>query len=204
MTPPGQPPHPVPGVVQTLLARDLAGVRLLLLEGRSGSGKSTAIATLLARHPDFAGQPRTEIQGGPIVWRGMRPSTPLVVVDELTRLADVPPLVRLLARGHRVIAASHLPGAWLAHLGPCLGIAHAATDRDPATIERYLQDRGVSHTRAGIARFCHRFGATYTDADIVLEHAGGNDFDHALTMFERRCTLRMRPRRRETVMRIVR
>ena len=197
------PPTAVPGASHPVLARDLDGVRLLVLEGRSGSGKSTTIAALLDRHREFAGLSRTEISGSPVEWRGLRVATPLVVIDELTRLADVPRVIGLLAEGRRVICASHLPGAWLGRIGAPFGILRIATDRDPGAIARYLGTRGVRYTGAAIERFVRRFGATYTDADIILEHAGGNDFDRALSHFERRCSLRMTPRHRDTEVRVI-
>ena len=166
--------------------------RAIVFHGASGSGKSTCINHLLRRHPDLAGRPVSRISGGPIDWRTVAPPEHrIVVIDELLELKDLMAALRLLAAGHIVIAASHLP-SWLTS---CIGLFwrlhQFATDRAPQKIERHLARRGVSYTPQTVAAYCDRFGATYTDAEIILEHTGGEDFDIAYRQFMRRCDLKL-------------
>lgn len=56
---------------------------------------------------------------------------------------------------------------------------HVDTDRDPIKIERYLDRLGVRYTDRAVTLFCRRYGANFTDCDIVLEWDGGRDFDRA-------------------------
>ena len=182
-----------------LLACDFSGVRLLALHGVSGSGKSTAIAELLEAHSEFRERPCDRVAGPDIDWRRLDLSGELVVVDECTSLSDLCGLVRLLRRGHRVLAASHLPLWTSAVLGLVWPVLALATDRDPAKIERYLATRGVVFSAGRVRALCARFGASYAWADLILDHDGGLDFDRAYDRFERCCQVevtRTRPVRR--------
>lgn len=174
-----------------LCEADLARAHAVFFHGASGSGKSSYIGHLLDETPAFAGRPCDRIAGGPIDWQAVpAPCHGLVVVDELLTLEDLHQVAKLLTRGHRIIAASHLP-AWLtAGLGVRWKVKQFATDRAPEKIERHLASKGVRFSARTVADFCRAFGATYTDADIILAHTGGDDFDRAYRSFMRRCSLR--------------
>ena len=170
---------------------DVATARAIIFHGASGSGKSSYIDHLLHTAPALAGRPFERISGGPIDWRGVAaPASEIVVVDELLVPGDLRRVAGLLTRGHRVIAASHLAPWQTACLSLRWKTRQYATDRAPAKIERHLASKGVCFSRQTVAEFCRRFGATYTDADIILEHAGGDDFDKAYRSFMKRCDLR--------------
>ncbi len=182
-----------------LLARDLSDLRLLALHGVSGSGKSTAIAWLLQTHPAFRGRTCSHVAGPRIDWRRLDLVSELVVVDECTALRDLHGLVRLLRRGHRVLAASHLPLATSAALGLAWPVLALATDRDAAKLERYLTALGADFSAERVGALCARFGASYAWVDLVLDYDGGLDFDRAYDRFERCCQVevtRTRPVRR--------
>ena len=173
---------------------DLTGVRLLVLHGASGSGKSTYLHYLLKNHSSFRGQSVTRVRGGPIDWSAIdRPEGDIVLVDELVRGRDIPFVARLLHRGYRVVAASHLHPVLTGFIGLRWNTRQFATDRDARKIERYLDGRGVRYSPKIVAAFCRAHGATYTDADIILSHVGGEDFDRAFLRFQRFCTLKRRP-----------
>ena len=150
-----------------LLGRDFSRHRLVLFCGASGSGKSTAIRFLLERHPDFNG-------------------TDVMVMDEV----HAGNLHRLAANvmGRRVLAASHFPLAWISALP---GITVFRTDRDRGKIARYLRALGVSASSEAVEAYVRRFGATYTDVDIILERYPAPRFDIALARFQRFCRLRL-------------
>ena len=176
-----------------LLSRDLSGVRLVALHGVSGSGKSTAIARLLEVHPAFRDRPCCHVTGPGIDWRRLDLPAELVVVDECTALRDLLGLLRLLGRGHRVLAASHLPLASSAALGLRWPVVALPTDRDPAKIERYLAARGADFSAERVRALCARFGASYAWVDLILGFDGGLDFDRAYDRFERCCKVETRP-----------
>jgi len=169
----------------------------IIFHGASGSGKSTCIAHLLERHPGFRGQPHAKITGGPIEWNHVRPvKERLVVIDELLTLTDMWHLGRLMQSGHVVIAASHLP-PWLTGLfGVIWPLRQFATDRDERKITRFFQRQKITCSPQTVSEFCKKFGATYTDAEIILDHTGGSDFDLAYRRFTQLCSIeRVRPHR---------
>ena len=176
-----------------LLSRDLSGIRLVALHGVSGSGKSTAIAQLLEAHPAFRDRPCCHVAGPGIDWRRLDLPAELVVVDECTSPRDLLGLLRLLGRGHRVLAASHLPLASSALLGLGWPVLALPTDRDPAKIERYLTALGVDFSAERVRVLCGRVGASYAWVDLILDFDGGLDFDRAYDRFERCCRVESRP-----------
>ncbi len=191
-TPPGRfDPH------LGLTRAELAPCRAVIFHGASGSGKSTYIDNLTETHSMFRHRARSYITGGPIDWTGaQQPLEPLVIVDELLTLHDFWQVVRLLRAGHWIIAASHLPPWLTASIGAAWPLRQFATDRDPVKIERFLSHRGVRFSRPIVAEYCNKYGATYTDIQIILDHVGGDDFDRAYTRFESLCRIDLvRPHR---------
>lgn len=174
-----------------LMRRPLAELDLLVLCGASGSGKSTTLEALLERHAAFRGSRMDFVTGSPIDWRSARVSAPLVVVDEIVALRDLWHIRRHVASGRRVLAASHLPPAIhsIAAAGcRCLVVRCAP---DAAAIARHVRRLGHACTCDAARAFCAAGGASFTDAAIVLEHAGGGaDFDTAWRAFARNCTIR--------------
>ncbi|HVR43577.1 MAG TPA: hypothetical protein VMS56_09035 [Thermoanaerobaculia bacterium] len=161
---------------------DLSRHRLVAFVGRSGSGKSTAIRWLLEDHPDFRRREAVVLQ------RSRFSSLPdgrhdLVVLDDLVTTADLRCLPPLLRRSRTLLVASHLATAWFRLLQPLFRASIFRTDRDQGKIARYLAGRGVEASDSAVREFARRFGATYTDADIVLERHPGSSFDAALARF---------------------
>ena len=153
-------------------ARDFSRHRLIAFVGESGSGKSTAIRFLLERHPDFARRGRD-----------------VVVADEVPRVADLARLWEPARRGATLLVASHLPAAWFRALCPLLGGAVFRTDRDTGKISRYLQRRKVPASARAVEAYVRRFGATYTDVDIIVERFPAASFDASLARFLRLCRI---------------
>lgn len=178
-----------PGAVDDflgLLARDLSRVRTLVLHGRSGSGKSTLLRHVLrVGAVEFGGDP-VVLDARPMRWeeaRGLRDRT--VLVDEVLELREVRHVAGLVARGCRVLVASHV-GPWaywpLRPFGPVLALA---TDRDPAKLARYLAARGIRASPEVLRDYTRRYGATYTDLEIILERCPGDELGASLARFER-------------------
>ena len=153
-----------------LARRGFRGIRLVLLHGESGSGKSTALQWLLRNHPEF-------------VDRGWR------VVDEVRVPADMARVWRALRAGERVLVATHVRPRWYAPLRFYGRQAWFDLDAHPAKITHWLAQRGVRASAVAVAEFCRRYGPNYVDARLVLEHTGGMDFDLALARFRRDCRL---------------
>ena len=189
---PMRPPEPGFDDHLGLMSRDFSGARLVVFHGVSGSGKSTSIARLLSDHPDFRGQACGHVTGPGIRWRGLCRREHLVAVDECYRLRDLFGLARLLRRGHRVLAASHLPIWTSALLGRIWPVVALRTDCDPAKIARYLDTCRVRFSRDRVLDFSSRFGASYLDVDRIMEFDGGRDFDRAYDRFIRCCRVETR------------
>jgi len=153
-----------------LAGRSLAGVDLVSFHGRSGSGKSTAIEYLLARHPDLVGD---------------RTGARVTVFDDLIGPREIGRIVRALGRGQRVLAACHFDRRWLGMLRLRWRLLAFDLDAIPTKIERWLDARGVDYTPRAVERFCREHGANYTDAQIILERSPGASFDRALSRFLR-------------------
>lgn len=155
-----------------LAALELRGVRVVVLCGESGSGKSTAIEHLLHTHPELAADPK------------------LRIIEELRRWPDLKVFLAQLWRGHRLLVASHLPPflhRLLAVLAPTQVIA---LDQHPIKISRWLSARGVPYTDESVAAFCALYGPNYSDAALILQHTESSSFDQALGRFLRQCSLR--------------
>ena len=159
-----------------LARRPLGRCRGVTFHGRSGSGKSSALAFVRERNPAFAGARGEEV----------------AVFDDLGSPRSLPEIARALAAGRRVLAACHFHPRWLLPLRARWRLASFALDPLPGKLERALDERGVRYTREAVAAFCRRFGANYTDLAIVLEYAPAASFDAALARFLRECRVEHR------------
>ena len=91
-----------------LMSLDLVSTRLLICQGMSGSGKTTAIEHLCEYHPHLSDRDvRTFRLTGP---RCQLPTlhNQLVVLDDIRFLRQLRPLGQLLRAGNTVLVASHL------------------------------------------------------------------------------------------------
>lgn len=162
-------------------SRDLTRCRRLLFHGRSGSGKTTAIEHLLATR--FRDREVHRVAGPPYA------ATPLpvqpgavIAVDEIESWRDLRHLLQLVRVDATLLIATHVAPA----LFPLVGIFPDAvfrTDDDRDKIGRHLARRNVAASTAAIRAYCRRFGATYTDADLIMERCPGASFDTALFRF---------------------
>jgi hypothetical protein len=164
-----------------LLDQPLAPLRLVVFHGASGSGKSSQIALLRARHPELAG--RDVVVTAP----DSLPSQPvdILVIEEIEFAGQLACLWPALRRARLVLAACHVDPAWLWPWRLAVRSRCHRLDRQAHKLASALHRRGVRHTPAALAAFVDRFGANYTDLDIVLEHAGVDDLDRALALFAR-------------------
>jgi hypothetical protein len=163
-----------------LAERPLGRFHAVTFHGRSGAGKSSALAFVRERHPQLG------------VGRGETDA----VFDDLVSARSVPAIARTLASGRRVLAACHFHPRWLLPLRARWRIASFALDPLPVKVERWLAARGIDHSPEAVAAFCRRFGANYTDLGLVLEYAPDASFDRALTRFLRECRVEHTPRAR--------
>jgi energy-coupling factor transporter ATP-binding protein EcfA2 len=170
---------------------DLAPFRLLVFTGRSGSGKSTAIEHLLSSHPSFHGRECAVLRRPRFERTGWLPG--VVAVDDLVELRELRVVADLLRSGRTILVASHLDPAWFRVLALFVPAKFFRTDADPAKIGRYFARRGVAASEQATLAYVRRFGATYTDADIILERYPGRSFDEALDRFERYCAVEVHP-----------
>lgn len=171
-----------------LAPRRLDRERLLVFTGASGSGKSTAIAWLLAAHPDFRRREALVLRRD-AGWPPATGAVDVLVLDDLVDRRDLAAAVRLARSARTVVLASHLAPLAIRARFPLARACFFYTDRDEAKIARSLAARGVEASPRSIRAFVSRFGATYTDLDIILERYPACDFDRALGSFLHWCAV---------------
>ena len=161
--------------------RDLARCRRVLFHGRSGSGKSTSIEHLL--ETQFADRAQRFVFGPPFEHiekpfdRGV-----VIAVDEIESFRDLRHLLPLLRLDATLLIATHVAPALFPVVG-CFPDAVFRTDRDGEKIERYLARKKLKASTRAVREYCTRFGATYTDVDLILERYPDCGFDEALGRF---------------------
>jgi energy-coupling factor transporter ATP-binding protein EcfA2 len=161
--------------------RDLSRCRRVLFHGRSGSGKSTAIKHLL--ETQFADRARRSLLGPPFE-RIERPVDrgAVIAVDEIESFRDLRQLLPLIRLDATLLIATHVAPAWFPLVG-CVPDAIFRTDTDSDKIGRYLARKNLTASPAAVREYCRRFGATYTDVDLILERYPHRGFDEALSRF---------------------
>jgi hypothetical protein len=172
---------------------DLAATRLLVFQGMSGSGKTTAIDYLCQCHEQFRDRSAKTFRlvGPGIQLPALKEQ--LVVLDDVRFLRQLLPLGRLLRAGNTVLVASHLVPACFLPWRLRWPSRVFVMDHDEAKIERYLARKGVAFSRDAVRQYCHLFGANYLDLDFILERRTGCDFDEALGHFVKFCELDLSP-----------
>ena len=174
--------------------RDLSRCRRVLFYGRSGSGKSTAIEHLL--ETQFADRSHRSIVGPPFEHieqpfdRGV-----VIAVDEIESFLDLRHLLPVLRLDATLLIATHVAPALFPVVG-CFPDAVFRTDRDSEKIGRYLARRNLAASAAAVREYCTRFGATYTDVDLILERYPNRGFDEALGRFMKFDCIEMSSRQR--------
>jgi hypothetical protein len=151
-----------------LAGRDFSRHRVVAFVGCSGSGKSTAIDFLVRHHADFQGRR-------------------VVIVDEAASRREIRDLVPAIRNGACILMASHLHPWVIRSALPFPGVAILHTDDDTAKLARRLEISGVVGSHNAIRAYVGRYGASYTDLDVILERFPGRSFDDALALFERFC-----------------
>ncbi len=151
-----------------LAGRDFSRHRAVAFIGCSGSGKSTAIDFLVRHHADFQGRD-------------------VIVVDEAASRREIRDLAPAIRNGNRILIATHLRPWVIRSALPLWSVAILRTDIDAAKIARRLERSDVAASRNAIRAYIRRYGASYTDLDVILERFPGRSFDDALALFERFC-----------------
>jgi len=172
---------------------DLQSVRLVICQGMSGSGKTTAIKYLCREHRHLRDRcPRVFRL---VEARCLVPplQNELVILDDVRFLRQLLPLRRLLRSGNTVLVASHLSAACFLPLRLFWPSRVFVMDRDEGKIERYLTRRRVAFSPPSVRKYCQLFGANYLDVDFILERHPGASFDQALAYFLKFCQLKLVP-----------
>ena len=145
--------------------RDFSSQDLVIFHGRSGSGKSTAIEFLQRTNPHVRYQ----------------------VVDEITTFRDLRKILRI--RGGPALIATHVHPVWLRLFKPFARTVTFRTDRDSGKLHRYFNERRVKASAEAVALYIREFGATYTDAELILERYPSASFDTSYARFRKFCRL---------------
>ncbi len=151
-----------------LLTQPLQGLRLLLFHGESGSGKSSQIRLLIESHPALRDRELQTLnaQQTPAV-------ADITVIEELRGWADTRVLTPALRRSRLLLVASHVEPRWLWPWR--LRVRHRCFRLDARIdkLVRWLRQRNIMFSDAALRAFVARYGANYTDLEIVLDHAPG-------------------------------
>lgn len=158
-------------------------VRLVVLSGRSGSGKTTALNYLVHEHVDFKDSDVTILSPAPINWDGLKVAGDIVAIDELLFLNDLVQVYKLILCGKSVLAASHLPAPLFYPLLYLCSARLYQTDRDCEKLAYYLNEKQIRYSQQALRCYKSIFGSVYTDLDIILERCPGDEFDRALYRF---------------------
>jgi hypothetical protein len=163
-----------------LRSRRLRWLRCLVFVGRSGAGKSSYIQWLRDYHPQIR---RRESRGQ------------LNVFDEISCHWQLDRVRAQANRGRLTLIASHLPvhSHWRLLMRGAVAIWDL--DRPPCKLRRWLGHRDIDYSEHGLRQFCRRYGANYTDAEILTERYPGFSLDQAMHMFHRECELHCSPHR---------
>ncbi|MCP4814224.1 MAG: hypothetical protein GY888_17080 [Planctomycetaceae bacterium] len=172
---------------------DLAATRMLVFQGMSGSGKTTAIDYLCQHHDQFRERSvKTFRLVGPRIQLPALEDQ-LVVLDDVRFVRQLRPLWRLLRAGNTVLIASHLPPFYFLPWRLLWESRVFVMDQDEDKIERYLARSKVVTSRQAVRQYCRLFGANYLDVDFILERCPGSTFDEALAHFLKFCELDLSP-----------
>jgi hypothetical protein len=172
---------------------DLSATRLVICQGMSGSGKTTAIEYLCSEHRHLRDRSARIFRLSGPVCQVPPLQNELVVLDDLRFLRQLVPLGRLLHAGNTVLVASHLRASCFLPLRLFWPSRVFVMDRDEGKIERYLAGKGVAFSHQAVLQYCHFFGANYLDVDFILERRPGAGFDEALAFFLKFCQLDLTP-----------
>ncbi len=170
---------------------DLDRYQLMVFQGDSGSGKSTALQYLAQRYSDE--RSLESVHTGPSDFDTPQPipQNALVIYDEIFQPRQLKHITTLLAQSNTIAIASHLNPAWFIPLRLRYTTNFWWTDRDQGKIGRYLRQKNIEFSQSAVQHYCRQFRATYTDIDIILErHPTAHTFDEALHYFNKTCTMR--------------
>lgn len=151
-----------------LLTQPLRGLRLLLFHGESGSGKSSQIQLLIDAHPELRGRERQTIDA-----QQMPAAADITVIEELRGWADTQVLSPALRRSQLVLVASHIEPRWLWPWRWRVPHRCYRLDARVDKLARWLTKRNILFGAAALRAFVDRYGANYTDLEIVLGQAPG-------------------------------
>jgi hypothetical protein len=141
-----------------LAEMDLSRYRTIIFHGRSGSGKSTAISYLReTMFPDAR------------------------VIDEITTYRD---LMKHRFDTHPLLIATHVAPVLLRVLSPKPAIVFH-TDREGSKIARHLARLGMPVSPRTLEEYVRAFGATYTDAELIMERWPARSFDESFARFRK-------------------
>ena len=176
-----------------LMDQELCSTRLLICQGMSGSGKTTAIEYLCQNHRHLRDRSchTFRLEGPGCQFPPLQ--NQLVVLDDVRFLRQLLPLWRVLAAGNTVLVASHLSARCFLPLRLFWPSRIFVMDQDEGKIERYLARKQVSFSRQAVMQYCRLFGANYLDVEFILERWPGADFDEALAYFLKFCQLDLVP-----------
>ena len=169
--------------------RYLGEEELIVFTGSSGSGKTTYLKYLLTEHPDIIPKTTFHMSLDTASVTGIPEGTKQIIIDEILRLNQLEIAFKLLAKGYRLLLATHLNHLWFVPFKLFWRTKVFRTDRDQQKIANYLTCCNVEFSELAIKKYCRLFSANYTDLEIILERYPSLSFDEALLRFEKFCLI---------------
>ena len=130
--------------------------KVIILYGRSGSGKSTYATFIKDMHPDYK------------------------VIDEVWSIWQLAKLFYFRIKFKKIIICSHLPKRYFLFFS---NKRFYDMDNYPEKIKFALEKREFTYAEKSIELFYSRFKTSFVDMNIILETAQSHDFDEVLENF---------------------
>ena len=167
----------------------LAQYNLIVFCGNSGSGKSTAIEILVNIHCEHFTFVFVDISiiGTPDVVAKycVASSNTYLIIDEIWKPSQLHNLRVLSRRGYKIIVASHV-SPWVSKL--LLMYSRSLTinlDACNNKLERYLDHRGISYSKAVMRSYQNKYGNVFTELQIILVHCPSKNLDYSYAKFHK-------------------
>lgn len=171
-----------------LSGRVIDECQAVVFTGISGSGKTRAMEYLAAHNPVISRHMPCLISGDPLPWLSSYDSEWLLV-DEIVHVRDLLQVRQLLARGHRLVLANHLPTMLVRLLLVGYHVKYFSTDSQSNKLAIYLQSRQIDYSDESLQQYISQYGQSYNSLAVILEHTGAADLALALARFNQHCRM---------------
>ena len=173
------------------MQEDFSDTNLLILIGRSGSGKSTMMQHLAAHHPAYQHLCHKTCMPE----QNDKPAqAELLLIDETRSFRDLLWFMKHKRKDQKTIMASHWP-KWAVYLLARLHNGHVyEMDQDAQKITHALDKRNMQYSPQTIAEFMQLYQGSYYDLQLIIEtQPNERDFDKVWRIFKAQYQIKHMP-----------